>query len=232
MHATEPLPEAARQCLQRLQALCPMRFQQFQFGSLPLKIWTACDIDPLLNALVEKEETHPDIVDERMPYWAELWPSSILMAETMIKELGHLPQGHWLELGCGPGLPGVLAACLGYHGVCSDYMQEALTLTRLNAYQNHCEDKIRVLELDWREPSFSEKFSWIIAGDVAYEKRNFQPLANTFAKLLQPKGEVWLGEPGRGVAKSFFELLEAEDWQITCINHQQDIRIYRIRRTD
>lgn len=230
MQTTEVLPQPARQCLEQLQALCPMRYQQFQFGSIPLKIWTACDIDPLLNALVEKENTHPDIVDERMPYWAELWPSSIIMAETMIREQAQLPQGRWLELGCGPGLPGILAASLGLHGVSSDYMREALTLTRLNAYQNQCADKIDFVELDWRVPSIIEKFSWIIAGDVAYEKRNFQPLADSFSKLLGPGGEIWLGEPGRGVAKQFFELLDAEGWQITCIHHQQDIRIYRIRK--
>lgn len=226
----ESLPESARHCLASLQALCPMRVQHFQFGHLPLKIWTACDIDPLLNALVEKEDSHPDILDERMPYWAELWPSSILMADTLIARKGELPRGRWLELGCGPGLPGILAACLGYRGVCSDYMPEALTLARLNAAQNHCEEMIRFLPLDWRYPGIDETFSWIIAGDVAYEQRNFAPLVHSFETLLAPDGEIWLGEPGRGVAKAFFELLDQSGWQQSCINRDGDMRILRIRR--
>lgn len=207
-----------------------MRCQHFQFGSVPLVIWTACDIDPLLNALVEKPDHHPDVLDERMPYWAELWPSSLFMAETIIQLQQRLPRGPWLELGCGPGLPGILAARLGLSGVCSDYMPEALLLARLNACQNACGERVACKLIDWRTPDVGERFNWIIAGDVAYEKRNFKPLAGTFAALLEPDGEIWLAEPGRQVAKDFFSLLEAEGWRLDTLGQQGEIRIRRLRR--
>lgn len=230
MQTPEPLPEPALPFLRELQALCPMRFQQLQMGPHALKIWTASDLDPLLNALVEKDAGHPDLQDERMPYWAELWPSSILMAEALVVHQSELPEGRWLELGCGPGLPGILAAKFGRAGVCSDYMSEALSLAKLNAYQNECADLVACVELDWRTPTLKERFSWIMAGDVAYEKRNFEPLAESFDRLLAPGGEIWLGEPGRSVARPFFDLLESLGWQWSCLKQRKDVCIHRIQR--
>ncbi|WFB34485.1 methyltransferase [Kiritimatiellota bacterium B12222] len=231
MHPPHPLPEPAQAALMRLEKLCPMRYQDFSFQQNTLQIWTACDIDPLLNALMEKDPDHPDVQDERMPYWAELWPSSLLMAETIALRHSHLPSGPWLELGCGPGLPGILAAQFGRKGVCSDYMQEALWLAELNAHQNGCADHIRFKRLDWREPDLSEHFRWILAGDVAYENRNFSPLLKTFDQLLSPDGEIWLGEPGRSVARPFFQAIEAEGWQREVIGQQAELSLHRIWRT-
>lgn len=208
-----------------------MRYQNYSVTDRKYTIWTACDIDPLLNSLIDKDPAHPDVEDERMPYWAELWPSSILMAETIIHRQSDLPEGKWLELGCGPAFPGVVAGSLGLEGTCTDYMQEALWLARLNLYENNCKALVKVENLDWRKPSGTQKYAWIFAGDVTYEKRNFAPLLSTFEHYLEENGEIWIGEPGRGVARSFFQMMGQAGWFSELIHRKNEISIHRFIRS-
>ena len=35
------------------------------------------DIDALFAQLLNQPSTHPDVTDERIPYWAEIWPAAI-----------------------------------------------------------------------------------------------------------------------------------------------------------
>src|ERR1043165_3041339 len=60
-------------------------------------------------------------LDERLPYWAELWPSARALAEHM----GRLAGGgaSLLELGCGAGLVSTSAALAGFAVTASDYYE-------------------------------------------------------------------------------------------------------------
>lgn len=207
-----------------------MRYRDYIFDEESVRIWTACDIDPLLDSLLSKGDSHPDVKDERMPYWAELWPSSIQMAKTIHACAVNLPDGPWLEMGCGPGLAGIMAAKAGRSGLCTDYMSEALWLAEVNARQNGCVDRTTFMLLDWRAPTLDRTFPWILAGDVAYETRNFGPLLNSFDRLLAPAGEIWLGEPGRSIAKEFFNLLAARGWHRGTISTKDGVNVYRLTR--
>ncbi len=218
----------ADELLARLRALCPMRCRELDFEADRLSLWTACDMDPLLDALAAKPPDHPDVLDERMPYWAELWPSSLLLARHILAS-DSLPAGPWLELGCGPGLSGLAAARRGRPGTCSDYIPEALLLAELNALHNRCEGLATRL-LDWREPPADLRVPWILAADVAYETRLFQPLLKCFDHLLLPDGEIWFGEPGRPIARDFFQLLQEHGWTLSSLRSQDNLRLYRLRR--
>lgn len=204
-----------------------MRHRDYIIGGISLTLWTALEIDPLLDRLIQKKQSDPDVLDERMPYWAELWPSSFLLAEVMANHAPKLPKGEFLELGCGPALAGVYAARLGKSGTVTDYLQEARWLAKANAMENHVEDKIKVEHLDWREPP-DKTFSWILAGDVAYEPRNFRPLMECWTKMLSPGGEVWLAEPGRSIAKKFFTTLDENGWSSEVIGQKERVKVYRI----
>src|SRR5437660_12414089 len=56
---------------------------------------------------------HPAIIsafaaDEYMPYWADLWPASRMLARVVLRE--DWPAGTTaLEVGCGLGVPGIAA---------------------------------------------------------------------------------------------------------------------------
>lgn len=213
---------------QKLKALCPMCRRTVQIAQSDFELWTACDLDPLLEALAAKPAHDPDVLDERLPYWAELWPSARVLAEAILTRPS-LPEGPWIELGCGPGLPGLAALHMGRSGTWTDYMPEALELAEWNALTrgiHHPQTRL----LDWRAPPADLKAPWILAADVAYEERNFAPLLNCFDTLLQPGGEIWFSEPGRPVASAFFEALEQSGWQRDLLLQIDTIVVYRIKR--
>jgi len=207
-----------------------MSKRTFVIHQRELAIWTACDLDPLLDAMERKPDTHPDVVDERMPYWAELWPSAQTLAETILDPRRTPPAGPWLELGCGPGMAGVAAGMRGMNGVFTDYQNEALWLAGLNARENGATEA-RTRQLDWRTPPKGMKVPWILASDVAYEERNFQPLIDCFEALLAPGGEIWFAEPGRSVTKPFYEELAEAGWARRRLRRDGAVVVYRLRRT-
>jgi len=212
-----------------LKSLCPMKRQELMFKKQTLRIWSACDLDPLLDALSEKPDDHPDILDERMPYWAELWPSSIVLAQAILHKRHPCPSGPWLELGCGPGLGGTAALMRGIPGVFTDYVPEALCLSALNALENQCEGWSARL-VDWRDPPDGLSVPWILASDVAYEDRLFQPLLDCFEQFLTPDGEIWFSEPGRSICKMFFAEAEEQGWVRSIVHKENGIRVHRFKR--
>src|SRR5262245_21534128 len=58
--------------------------------------------------------------DEYLPYWADLWPASRMLAKAIFRETW-APGLEALELGCGLGLPGIAALSKGLHVTFSDY---------------------------------------------------------------------------------------------------------------
>src|SRR5437868_2173987 len=59
-------------------------------------------------------------VDEYLPYWADLWPASRMLAKAILRE-GWTPGLEALEVGCGLGLPGIAALAKGLRVIFSDY---------------------------------------------------------------------------------------------------------------
>lgn len=207
---------------------CEMICQSLRIGSESFRLWTAKNPDTLLDALADKEADHPDVVDERLPYWAELWPSARVLAEAVMTAV-HLPPAPWLELGCGPGLPGLAASRRGLEGLWSDYMPEALRLAAHNAETGGINAPATRL-IDWRSPPDDLNVPWILAADVAYEERNFLPLLECFETLLAPGGEIWLAEPGRPVARTFFNMLSTENWSRKKQVQIGDVSVWRLTK--
>lgn len=143
--------------------------------------------------------------DERLPYWAELWPSAIAMASYIVQHLS-LAGRPVLELGCGLGLAGVVAARHGAHVLCTDYEAAALTFARHNARRNAC-PHMHFRLVDWRRPALRRRYAYILASDVIYEARNFGPLVALLQRYLARDGVAVFSEPGRVNAVPFFALL-------------------------
>lgn len=172
-----------------------------------IKILKATNIDELLDHLIQKGDDHEDVQDERIPYFADLWPSSIRLADYLLEHPEIVAGKSVLELGCGSGLSGLAAGLAGADKVLmTDYLPDALEFAaemwRINLKHEAATDL-----LDWRNPDPSMKAEIILAADVAYESRNFQPLINTFTTLLPPEGIILLTEPSRLIAKDFIQKL-------------------------
>lgn len=165
-----------------------------------------------MDELVELPRDDVRVKDERLPYWAEIWPSARGLAYWITQRAGELPGHTVLELGCGQGLPGVVAGLCGAQVTFSDYDETALDFARLNWLLNLAEPP-STLRIDWRDPP-QRGFDLLLAADVAYEARFFAPLLHTFEQCLNPQGRIWLAEPQRPVAMPFFEQLRAHGFTI------------------
>ncbi len=140
--------------------------------------------------------------DEFMPYWAELWPSALALARAIGTRALH--GARTLELGCGLGLPSLAAALAGGRVLATDWAPDAVAMTARNADRNGI--ALETLACSWTEPEpLIERGPWdiVLASDVLYEARNGDALLPLLPRLLGPRGEVWLADPGRTAAEPF-----------------------------
>jgi len=181
--------------------------QDLEFDGLSIELLRVADVDTLLDRL-PKVQFRPD---ERLPYWADLWPSSVALA-TYLWEAVDLRGLEVLELGCGLGLVGIVASRKGGVVTFTDYEADALAFTRYNVLHNGCQQVV-VRHLDWHAPTLSQTYALIIASDVLYERTNFHPLLRVLQSALEPRGRFILAEPNRPIARDFFRLLRDHGFQ-------------------
>jgi len=157
-----------------------------------------------LDAMVDCVSDEMFEEDERLPYWAELWPSAIALSRFLVKHKELIRQKTVLELGCGLGLTSMVLQTLHpLRLVISDYEQPALQAAQTHFKLNGL-PQAEPLLLDWRRPHLTDRFQRLVASDIVYEERFFRPLIDLFKNALEPGGLVVLAEPGRPVARGFF----------------------------
>lgn len=150
--------------------------------------------------------------DERLPYWAELWPSAHVLAERLVA----LPLAGRavVELGCGVGLPAVVAALGGARVLATDWYPEALAFTRANAAAAGAQ--VETMALDWRDPpadlAARGPADLLVGADLLYEERNGAALAALLPRLLPPGGEALIADPRRPHAAALTDPLCAAGW--------------------
>ncbi len=139
--------------------------------------------------------------DERLPYWAEVWPSAFVLAQRVLQEDG---RGRTLlELGCGAGLASIAALAAGFTVTAIDYYSEALDFVRWNAHLNNLPPpQTRVV--DWRDyPADLLGFDCVIAADVLYEREYCRLVAGAMKQSLGTSGIGLLTDPQRMKAEPF-----------------------------
>ncbi len=143
--------------------------------------------------------------DQYMPYWPTIWPAAYLLADSVAAwpPAAVAPAAPLvLELGCGLGLAGIVAASLGYRVILSDYDEDAVAFARENARRNGIRpEACRVL--DWRKSYHELSLDRIIAADVLYESRNLAPIAAFITEHLRPGGAALLSDACRSTADPF-----------------------------
>ncbi len=161
--------------------------------------WPA-DVDRLLD-LPEVQQRFAR--DEYMPYWAQPWPASVLLAEAILQ--GEDGQGRpAVELGCGIGLVSLAATMMGWSVTASDYDEDAVAFAALNASRNGISFAGAKL-MDFREPLERPAYERVFGADLTYERRNAAPLARWLVSALLPGGTAWLSDPNRSAGDEFPE---------------------------
>ena len=172
-----------------------------------------------IDALLDHPATYAAFAqDEYMPYWAELWPSALMLGQAIAQYVWS--EGlEVLEVGCGLGLPGVVALALGMEVIFSDYDVAALEFAARNANQNGF-DRFQTLPLDWRCPPDGLSVPLMLAADVIYEARNIHPLIALMAAVLPAEGECWLSDPDRPHKDQFQAALVDAGFEFEAMPHR------------
>ncbi len=175
------------------------------------------------------------VMDERLPYWADLWPSAHVLASTVRREAGH--GRRLLEMGCGLGLATVGAMDAGFDVTATDYYEDALHVTRGNAARNlGAEPTVRMV--NWRDwPDDLGLFDVVMAADVLYEKEYAILVGQCMARALAPNGVALVADPGRialpmfreNLAETGLEIFDTSTTKFEQGPVKQEIQIMRLR---
>ena len=212
-------PDPLQEIKQNFLSQYPLEDTYCHIGQDRYRLLAIPDAELLLDQLLAQGDDNEEVIDERLPYWAELWPSAIALSEHLLEACTIEPRISVIELGCGMGLCGMIAATLGAEVLLTDYAPQALELAQLNWQLNKLPPPACQV-MDWRAPQTDKRADLILASDVAYEERFFQPLIDTFKLLLNPGGTIMLSEPHRELAIEFFDLLEDQDFAYHSIDRQ------------
>ncbi len=175
------------------------------------------------------------VKDERLPYWADIWPSSVVLGNWL---LTHPSTETTLELGCGSGLVTTSAVKSGRAVTATDYYDDAVLFAKANSIRNVGKAP-QARMVDWSSlPDDLGTFDLVVASDVLYEPRYPPMVAHAIERSLTPLGLAIVADPGRLAAPMFPAELEARNLRIlkketipySLNTISQKIDLYHIRR--
>lgn len=220
---------AVQRTLQSLRGEFDVAQTEFPIGGRTVTIYHPRNSDDLIS----EEEF---VKDERLPYWADVWPSARVLAQHVVAM--QADGRRVLELGCGAGLVSVAAALAGFDITASDYYEDALRFTALNVLLNSGK-LIDTREADWRRfPHDMGRFDLVVASDVLYEREYATLVASVIDRTLTGRGSAIIADPGRLAAPEFVEQCKERGMPVAIIDRvpyedgmvKQTIDLYEVRR--
>ncbi len=146
------------------------------------------------------EELH-DAERPAVPYWADLWPSALVLAEELAgRELDGV---RVVELGCGLGLGAIVAAQSGADALATDHDPDAVAFARDNGRRvlGHRLPTMRADFAGLPEALLAlAPFDLVIAADVLYAEGSAPALAGALEQLVRSGGEALVAYPWSGQA--------------------------------
>ncbi len=186
-------------------------------------------------ALLDRISQEDFMKDEKMPYWAEIWPAAVVLSEFILEELS-VEGKRIIELGAGVGVASIVAASAGADVLSTDYSEEAIRFIRLNAGKNNV--VLDTARLDWRFVQLEKRFNVLFAADVLYERTNLLPVIFAMDKLIEENGCAYIADPRRRLAQQFLDLAFENGFSVTsypksfCREKQTiPVNIYRLFKT-
>ena len=210
--------------------LSPQGRHTVTIGELTFTMETPPDLDALLDNAAAAD---PQAVDA-IPYYAILWPAAHGLARYLWDHRAELAGGtRLIELGCGLGLPSILAARLGARVLATDFHPDTGTWLLHNAKLNQVD--LIYMALDWNKlmsPAHLPHYQaapLIIGSDLLYEKRHIPALVCAIDALCAPGGQAVITDPGRDHLQLFVSSMEASGWRHT-LHAEGDIYVCRFDR--
>jgi len=222
--------------------ISPQGRHTITIGDITLIMETPPDLDALLDQAAERD---PQAVDA-IPYYAILWPAAHGLAHYLWQHRDCVSGRRVIELGCGLGLPSVLAAHLGAHVLATDFHPDTGPWLRHNAALNHL--TLDYQKLDWNvvlappaseprlpidghpQPTLPIPADLVIGSDLLYERRHIPALVCVIDTLCVRGGHAVIADPGRDHLPLFVSTMEKYGWHHT-LDPFNDIFVCRFDRT-
>jgi predicted nicotinamide N-methyase len=204
--------------------------EAYQFGEVTVQLTRVAEPDEMLERLDQDAASGGSASPRWQPYWAELWGCSLAVCERLVQQ--ELQAVRVLDLGCGLGLTGTVAAARGALVTMADAAPPALLFARLNSWPYR--DRVQVRRLDWRRDRLAERFPWIVGADILYDRDDWPHLEMFWRAHLAPGGVVLLGENGRSTGGEFPVWLHGRGWRLdrsetTLPRHPRPIRLFQLQ---
>jgi predicted nicotinamide N-methyase len=193
-------------------------------GALELRLQVVANMDEAIEYYVE---TAPDDTTQ-IPYYTRLWESAQALAEAMAARPELWPGRRVLELGCGLGLPSLVAARLGAEVTATDFHPHNGPFFLANARENGL-DRIRYERMDWRRPHLAGDFDIVLGSDLIYEAEMVEPFVACARRYCLPGGLLLFADPGRTHLQRACDALEQAGFSSTFEAHG-DIYVFTFTR--
>lgn len=227
------------QLLQRISRRWEITPEQWQLGPYRTVFYRVTDpnaeLDRVVDAIDRAERATGNRVPadqlNELPYWAELWESSVAVARTVAADKA-LRGLRVLDLGCGMGLAGVGAILAGAHVTFADYLTHCLLFAKLNAMvavDTPGAGSFSVRKVDWNKDQLGPMFDLIVGADIVYDRANWPALVKFLPAHLLPGGQILIGEPGRLTGGAFLEHVESLGWRTSTTDMRLEDRSKTIR---
>jgi predicted nicotinamide N-methyase len=193
--------------------------KSLRIGGIEVPFVHIADPDRVLDRVAEEEDRLEKLGGRRktgdqlhLPYWAELWDSGIGIGQYLVNRKADWAGKSALDLGCGMGLAGTVAARIGMNVLLADLEPPALLFARLNSLPDS--SRVRTRRLNWQTDRLDERFALILGADILYERPQWDFLEPFWRAHLESDGCVLLGEPGRQTGDLFQDWIRERGWSL------------------
>jgi predicted nicotinamide N-methyase len=148
------------------------------------------------------------------PYWAHLWSGAHVLAAAVPRGGGRA-----VELGCGLGLPGLVAARRGATVTFVDRERAPLTFVRASARANGL-DAVDLVVADLTTGALRGRFDLVLLAEVLYDRAAFPAIARAIAAALAPRGVALLADGARIDTRAFYPELVSCGLHVETATHR------------
>lgn len=175
------------------------RLTRVSVGAGTVALWQVDD----LERYVDRQALLAGDDPPEPPYWAHLWAGAHVLAAAV-------PAGpaRAVELGCGLGLPGLVAARRGARVTFVDRLAAPLAFVRASAVANGL-GAVSLVAADMTSAAFRPRFDLVLLAEVLYDRAAFPAVVRAIADLLAPDGLALMTDGMRIDTRAFYPELEA-----------------------
>jgi predicted nicotinamide N-methyase len=201
--------ETLDQLLERASKRFDVHFEPISIQDTELEILQIKDLEDYIDRLAESTGPGQTL---QLPYWAKIWPTSILLSYYVQRLADAAPESELLEIGAGIGLCGLTAAARGMRVCITDSEPDALLFARINILKNGLQDRAEVAKADFTASRLSQRYTYIAGSEVLYREEHYEPLLAFLRDHLasEEQAEVVLARDYRIGAKAFFRAAKRE----------------------